>query len=283
MKKAILSLVSKFSKILPDWMKRSLYKLGPFSKLIRRFLNTLVPSGFSTVSIAAGYLSGMYLCLDMKEEKDYWLGTYEPDLLEMIRKKVCSGWVAYDVGANIGYLSLALAKAVGDTGKVYAFEALPENIERLEVNLKMNQMDSMVEIIPAAIIETSKKTNFLIGPSGAMGKALGSEGRSGIHGKTIEVIGISLDDFVYLEGNPPPDLVKMDIEGGEVLALKGMTRLLVDNPPIIFLELHGLEASSQVWDILVGVGFQMFRLKPNLPLVRSREELNWKEYLVAYP
>jgi FkbM family methyltransferase len=225
----------------------------------------------------------MDLFLDLKTEKDYWLGTYEPDLLSIISKGVEQGSVAYDIGANIGYLSLALAKAVGTDGVVFAFEALPENIKRLKDNLRVNQKDLTVNIIQAAVVETSMDVDFYIGPSRAMGKAMGSKGRSGYHGKTIKVKGISLDDFVYEAGNPPPAVVKMDIEGGEVLALQGMTRLLNENPPTIFIELHGEEAANVVWDNLVRAGYHLFRIETGLPKLITKQELNWKEYLVAYP
>ncbi len=225
----------------------------------------------------------MQLRLDLQSEKDYWLGTYEVNLQEVVNQVVKNGWVAYDIGANIGYTSLLLAKAVGETGKVIAFEALPANIKRLRENIDLNGLLSRVKVIHAAVIDTSGEVQFLVGPSDAMGKVLGSAGRTGRHSESISVSGVALDDFVYQDRNPIPQIIKMDIEGGEVLALRGMIRLLSEARPIIFLELHGPEAARITWEVLSSVDYTICRIQPGLPPVQSLAELDWKSYLVGLP
>ena len=69
----------------------------------------------------------------------------------------------------------------------------------------------------------------------------GSAGRDDRYESEVNVLGISLDEFVYGQGNPPPQVVKMDIEGGEVLALPGMRRVLTEARPLMLMELHGPE------------------------------------------
>jgi len=66
--------------------------------------------------VAGGDLAGFTILLDMQVDKDYWLGTYEPDLQAALRELVQPGSILYDVGANIGYVSLLLAKAAGRAG-----------------------------------------------------------------------------------------------------------------------------------------------------------------------
>jgi hypothetical protein len=75
----------------------------------------------------------------------------------------------------------------------------------------------------------------------------------------------------------------MDIEGGEVLALSGMIRLLSEAPPIIFLELHGSKAAQAAWESLTSSGYKICYMKPDLPIVPSLADLDWKAYLVAIP
>jgi FkbM family methyltransferase len=165
---------------------------------------------------------------------------------------------------------------------VCAFEALPANLERLAGNLALNKMETKVSVVNAAVADRSAPTQFLVGPSGGMGKAAGSAGRQEIaYPETIPVPGIALDDFVYNGGNPAPQIVKMDIEGGEVLALPGMKRLLSEAHPLILLELHGPEAAQVAWEILTGAGYQICRMQPGYPWVSRFEELDWKEYVVA--
>ena len=67
----------------------------------------------------------------IKTEKSRWLGTYEPELQAALREFMKPGMTVYDVGANIGYVTLMLAHRTGARGKVFAFEALPVNVERL--------------------------------------------------------------------------------------------------------------------------------------------------------
>lgn len=281
-KRLILSLAAMAARLLSMPVKQGLYRWPVLSGLIRRGLNRAVDQGMTEVTVAAGGLAGMHLSLDLQTEKDYWLGTYEPVLQVAIRDWVRPGVVAYDIGANIGYLTLLLARQVGPEGRVYAFEALPANLERLAGNLALNKMEENVSVVIAAVADRSAQTQFLVGPSGGMGKAVGSTGRQEItYAETITVPGIALDDFVYNEGNPAPQIVKMDIEGGEVLALPGMERVLSEAHPLIFLELHGLEAAQVAWEILTGCGYGVYRMQPGYPRASAVEELDWKAYVVA--
>ncbi len=97
-------------------VKRGLYRFRPLAGLLRGALNRAAPQGFTPVVVAAGGLQGLSLSLDLQEEKDYWLGTYEPDLQAAVAELVQPGMLVYDVGANIGYISLLLARRVGESG-----------------------------------------------------------------------------------------------------------------------------------------------------------------------
>jgi FkbM family methyltransferase len=284
MANALLSFTAWVASWLPVPFKRGLYRLGPFSRLLRGALNRAAPQGLTTVEIAAGSLAGFRLVLDLSREKDYWLGTYEPHLQSAIEDLVRPGMVVYDVGANIGYISLLLANVVGERGQVFAFEALPANLERVRANLSLNPAGERVLVVEAAVIETTRPATFLVGPSGGMGKAAGSAGRREYtYDKMLEVNGVSLDQFVNETGAPVPQVVKMDIEGGEILALPGMQRALSEAPPLIFLELHGGEAAQAAWKILSSAGYRICEMKPGYPRIPSIEALDWKAYIVAFP
>jgi FkbM family methyltransferase len=280
----LLSLTAWLARTLPLEVKRSFYRIKPLATLIRSGLNRAAPLGSTQVIVAAGELAGMALSLDLQSEKDYWLGTYEVDLQAAVADLVEPGMVAYDVGANIGYVSLLLARRVGETGRVFAFEALPANLERLHANLALNDLASRVQVVPVAVVDGDGVVRFRVGPSGGMGKADGSAGRQEVsYQRTINVEGISLDAFVYQHEHPPPAVIKMDIEGGEVLALPGMVRLLVEARPLVLLELHGPQAASRAWGTLMDAGYKICRMSPGYPGVPSLETLEWKSYVVAFP
>lgn len=279
----LLSLASFLARLLPLPLKRGIYRIKPLASLVRRALNQAAPAGLTEVEIAAGLAAGFRMALDMRSEKDYWLGTYEPDLQAALRDLLHPGWTVFDVGANVGYITLMLARQVEANGRVFAFEALPENVERLRENVALNGLGQRVAVVPAAVTDKTGNVHFLVGPSDDTGKALGSAGRQLDYEETIEVAGVALDDFVYREGHPAPQAVKMDIEGGEVLALCGMTRLLDEARPLLLLELHGPESARAAWETLTAAGYTLHRMARGFPRVNSLDELDWKAYVVAMP
>ena len=279
----LMKMAAWAARALPAPVKRWLYKVPFLARFIRRSLNEAVPEGIMEVTIAAGVLEGLCMALDLHTEKDYWLGTYEPDLQAAARQIIKPGMVVYDVGANIGYISLMAARLVENQGKVFSFEALPANIVRLNQNVDLNAMQERVQVVHAAVVDKTDEVSFLAHASGTMGKALGSAGRDEHYTQTIRVQGIALDDFVYINGNPEPVVIKMDIEGGEGMALAGMPRLLKEARPVLLIELHGEEAARQVWGCLKANGYTLRPMRKGAPAIRSLSELDWKAYVIATP
>jgi FkbM family methyltransferase len=284
MRKILLAAAGLAARLLPNSLKQAIYRAKPLAGWIRRGLNRAAPSGLSEVKIAAGDLAGCTFQLDMQTEKDYWLGTYEPELQAALPEVVPPGAVVYDVGANIGYVSLLLARAAGEAGRVFAFEALPDNAARLRRNLELNGMQERVRLFAGAVTGKAGPVRFLVHASGGMGKAAGSAGRQEEHYQAeVTVEGISLDEFVYQHGNPPPQVVKMDIEGGEVMALPGMRRVLAETRPVLLMELHGPESATAAWETLSAAGYRICWMGKGFPRVPSLQEMGWKAYIVAWP
>jgi FkbM family methyltransferase len=269
--------------VLPEPVKRTFYKIPFLARLIRGSLNAAAPKGIAEVTIAAGILEGLHMALNLHTEKDYWLGTYEPDLQAAVSQIIKPGMVVYDIGANIGYISLMAARLVEKQGNIFSFEALPANIARLNQNLALNSLLERVRVIHAAVVDKAGEVCFLTHASGAMGKALGSAGRDEHYTQTIKVQGIALDDFVYILGNLPPAVIKLDIEGGEGMALAGMKHLLKEARPLLLIELHGEEAARQVWDCLKAASYTLQSMRKGAAAIRSLSELDWKAYVIAVP
>lgn len=284
MKNLLLRLAGWLAGWLPAGFVQSIYRQKALAGLLRGALNVAAPQGLSEVRVAGGALKGVRMQLDLQAEKDYWLGSYETGLQAASRDWIRPGMVIYDAGANIGYTSILMARQTGQAGKVFAFEALPANLERLRANLELNGLQDRVTVIPAAVVEAVGQVEFLVSRSGGMGKASGSAGRQEpLYTGSIQVDGIALDEFVFQQGQPPPDLVKLDIEGGEVLALPGMERILGDCRPIIFLELHGPAAAQLAWEMLTGNAYRLCRMERGYAQLTSLEQLNWKAYILATP
>jgi len=277
-----LKIAAEAARSLPESWIQAIYRNPRLARLIRSRLNRAAPHGLVQVQVAAGGLEGVTLELDLQTEKDYWLGIYEPNLQRVIKDWVKPGWVVYDVGANIGYISLLLAQAVQDSGPIYAFEALPDNFTRLQKNIRLNVLEDRIKAVHAAVIDASKPVTFMVGPSSGMGKVVGSAGRQEVvYAQSLTMPGISLDEYVYEAGHPAPQAVKMDIEGGEVLALPGMRRILQEAHPLMLLELHGPESSHVAAQILGDTGYRLYNMAPGYPEVSAGEGLDWKAYLIA--
>lgn len=278
----IVTTASLAARRFPASLSRSIYRVPALANLIREGLNWALEPGFEEVTVAGGDLYGVRLRLNLREEKDYWLGTYEPDVMRTCRDLVVPGMIAYDIGAHIGYISLFLAHRVGEGGQVFAFEALLGNVTRLKEHIDLNAVSHRVHVIHAAVVRENQPVRFFSGPSNATGRALGSAGRKSVFlGDEGLVAGVAIDDFVFQQGHPAPQFIKMDIEGGEILALPGMIRTLQEKKPVLLLELHSEQAIQFTWEILTRVGYNLCTLKKGYPRVVSVEQLGQKAYLVA--
>lgn len=278
----ILRIAAIAARVLPMPIKRAIYQFGPLAKVSRGLLNRVAPIGVNEVVIAGGDLVGLRMQLDLKIEKDLWLGTFEPELQAALREFARPGMVAYDVGANIGYITLLMAKAVGGNGQIFAFEPLPANLERIRANLAINSVADVV-VVPMAVGKQRGQARFLVHQSTGMGKIEGSAGRAGSYRDVVEVDIIDLDAFIFDLGYPAPDIIKIDIEGGEVLALPGMIRVLNDVRPLLFMELHGEEAALVTWRVLSAASYNLYRMKRGYPRIEAMQDLDWKAYVVGIP
>lgn len=183
-------------------------------------------------------IAGNKMCLDLKDPgissdllRD---GIREPFLTESIQEEIREGDVIVDIGANIGYYALQEARLVGDNGKVYAIEPVPENVELLKKNIELNNY-SNIEVFQLAVGGVNKTDYVYI--SNCRNTASMIKTRASIDKVPIEVT--TLDKF--LKNKPQPNLIRMDVEGYEVEIVKGMRRLLESNNPLkLIVELHPL-------------------------------------------
>lgn len=132
-------------------------------------------------------------------------GPYEKGEVEL--KK--GDWVI-DAGANIGMFSIFAAKKVGDNGKVFAFEPIPETQKLLKRNIELNGIKN-IEVIPFALGEGKKELNFSLFP----GSLECSSAYFDNEGTTAKASQISLDQFVEENRIPKVDFIKSDVEGME--------------------------------------------------------------------
>jgi len=209
----------------------------------------------------------------------YALGTSEPLIQDVFAEHVRVGGVVWDVGANIGFFSLIAARLVGAQGKVVAFEPLPENQRAIRRNVELNGMEN-VELVPLALSEREGEAELQIHDSPTWAK-LDTTGDTSFKGdaeaaSSVRVAVSTLD--AQLARLAAPDLVKMDIEGAEVAALRGALRLLDECRPTLICELHGTNAA--VAELLRAHGYEVHALEtPEL----APEDAPWHAHVIATP
>lgn len=154
-------------------------------------------------------------------------------MASVFKQVVKPGMTVVDIGAYVGYYTIIASKIVGNSGKVFSFEPDPSNYSILLRNIEANRCHNVVSI-QKAVSDRSGHLIFFLNPIDSTCHTLYPlEGR-GV--KKISVECCKLDDLLADER---VEIIKMDIEGAELVALQGMTRTLAYNPDIIlFIELQ---------------------------------------------
>jgi FkbM family methyltransferase len=137
--------------------------------------------------------------------------------------------VVVDIGANIGYYTLLAASQVGPDGRVLAFEPSGANRSMIQMSLNANGLRN-VRLWPYAVADEERVVGF------DMRDSNGWISWDDPLNACYQVRAVTLDRF--LESEPRVDVVKMDIEGAEDRALRGMHRLIRNHRPVIFTEFN---------------------------------------------
>ncbi|MGH7787985.1 MAG: FkbM family methyltransferase, partial [Candidatus Binatia bacterium] len=157
------------------------------------------------------------------------LGLRDGPARRLIGREVQAGMVAVDVGANLGWYSLALARRVGAEGRVYAIEPEPGNVELLTRALGGGRLPQ-VEIRQVAAADYSGWMTLYLGESDRgdhrIFPAAGERRR-------LTVRAVSLDDL--LAAAPRVDLIKLSVQGAEVSVLRGLRQTLARQPDLRLL------------------------------------------------
>jgi FkbM family methyltransferase len=185
-------------------------------------------------------------------------GRVERFTVQLLRELVKPGMVVVDVGAYLGYYTLLAARGTGSTGEVHAFECNPVNHRFLLHNLRLNELLGNVVASTSAVSDRPGRLPFFVRGWDLSESSLWQESHTT---DVIEVPSTTLDEEL---GGQPVDVLKMDIEGGEVLALDGMTATIAASPNLImFVECNpsALAASGssagQLVERLRGLGFDV--------------------------
>ena len=171
----------------------------------------------------------------------YLLGVIETDVQDLLCQWLRAGMTVYDIGANVGFLSVIVARLVGGSGRVIAFEPVPSLAQQTARNAQLNGFEHL-SIYPVALSDTDGEAIFQVSQNLTMGK-LASPKSSGGSATDLVVRSNRLDTVIREQCLPYPDLVKVDVEGAEAAVLDGAIEVLQRARPLLLIELHSTNAA----------------------------------------
>jgi FkbM family methyltransferase len=186
--------------------------------------------------INAGPAAGLTFEVTLPFDKAIWSGTYESAFAEVLARAVKRGGVCYDIGGYRGYMAGVMAAA--GASKVLVFEPLPENQQAIRRLCALNPA-LLVELLCLAVGKGDGLAHLTTMSDRSMAKLATSlfQPDAGALGE-IEVRLRTIDALVQEGTIPPPDLVKIDVEGAECDVLAGAAETLRRWRPTVLLEAH---------------------------------------------
>jgi FkbM family methyltransferase len=231
------------------------FKRTSIGRVFHRWYLKLRFGDGAVVLVSSGPLVGMRLRKYLRTfAPEFVTGDYEAPLSAALTRELRPGQTFYDVGANVGFFSLLAAKVTGPAGKVIAVEPHPETIRQLRAQFEVNGLAN-TQAIEAAVCDRVGTTT-LIDDFACMVKMHDLEPTLA-EPNTITAATTTLDDVAAQVGFP--DVVKMDIEGAEILALRGATKVL-DRKPTLLVEVHSEQLSRDFYPLLESFGYNFYRL-----------------------
>ena len=180
------------------------------------------------------------------------------------------GKTVYDVGGNIGIMSLFFSRAVGPKGCVLTFEPNPDTIPLLEDNITVNDL-SNVRIYNVAIGATSHTGELVVNRgrrgSGSMEQSIVEQYRLSGENRHYQVRIWPLDELTKKRNLPLPDFIKIDTEGYEYQCLLGMREIIESCWPRLYIEMHGASDqrkknnAKKVFTFLIDRGYTLHQVQ----------------------
>jgi FkbM family methyltransferase len=250
-------------------------------QLIRKYgLRALRTLG-REIRIRHHWIPGQTIVLHSFKHKGYWWHgrAREHDEMVAVAKLLREGDIVIEVGAHIGYLTTYFADIVGPNGKVVAFEPSDENESYLSRNVAGLPQ---VEVDRHGVADFQGKASFFVESLTGQNNSLYNDyvvfeqnaknaGVAATH-KTVS-IEVTTIDLACKARNMSPDFIKIDIEGAELDALRGMPDTLASAHPIIFIEIT--KNTEECFAIFEAAGYAAFdaSLRPAQAVIKDNSTL----------
>jgi FkbM family methyltransferase len=210
-----------------------------------------MPKSIRDHRILSGPSRGLHIVTSWHDYPTAILGSTERPLLRWLQKSVRPGETWLDIGAHCGYIAIALGRLVGPEGRVFAFEPTPSTTGHLTQTRVLNNLQNLT-VLPVALgspEELELKRLPVV-------RGMASSTLQG--GERTETILVARLDWLWPKIcglREQIDGVKIDVEGMEIMVLRGMAKLLRAFKPKLVIELHPGVARGELLDLVESVGY----------------------------
>ncbi|MBU3699609.1 MAG: FkbM family methyltransferase [Candidatus Kapabacteria bacterium] len=263
---------------------------GKYSLLMRLYFPYFAPRTATKVTSTLKF--GMRMHLDLTEYLQshlYVFGDYELPTIRFIRQRLQANAVCIDVGAQMGYLTLAMATAAGRATTVHSFEPEDVNAKRFLENMTLNNL-SNVHLHRCAVSNVDGTLRLYLSKDMNAGTHSTVYNPDNVSTDFIEIPSTTLDSFSTTHGLQRMDLVKIDVEGAEFDVLRGAETVLRTLRPCVILELsdalqkaHGTTC-RQIKQHMADRGYSAFTIADDgTPVPSALDALHMNDNVVFLP
>jgi protein O-GlcNAc transferase len=220
----------------------------------------------SDAELVVNVRGGARLCVpaDVRQYTPYVLLEQEDwfeDEIRFVRRFLREGMQAVDVGASYGVYTVAMARAVGAQGRVWAFEPTPQSADYLSRSLELNGLHN-VRLRREALSDSAGSFAFGVG----VNPELNALGANGPHASgAIEVRTVTLDQVAAAEDWRVVDFMKLDVEGHELEVIQGGRQFLSSASPLLMLEIKAAgKFDLRALRPLTELGYRIYHLLPGM-------------------
>ncbi|MCC6640525.1 MAG: FkbM family methyltransferase [Deltaproteobacteria bacterium] len=193
----------------------------------------------------------------------FYFGDFDPKISWVCRRVLVPGDVAIDLGANIGIVAFQMARCVGPTGRVHAFEPQPDLVKRLAEDATANGYTQIV-VHPVALSDHDGRAHFNVAHDNCGGAALSDAEAPGYRRIEVEVRRAArVFEGLDLPARARVRLVKLDVEGHEDIVLADLRSWLeVKSPDVVVFEAG---ATDRFWTLprvttLIDAGYRLLSI-----------------------
>lgn len=251
---------------LVPWRWRGAIKRIPLLAPFQRWLLARFVEGRTFVhAVDAGPARGLRYPITLPADKGIWTGAYELELAQAMAAAVPRGSVCLDIGGWRGFFGGVMALA--GAARVVIFEPLPANAVQIRKMIELNP-GLPVELMEAAVSDAEGEIEFCLMPETSMGKMAESSFQAGTtSSRRIKVRTVAIDSLVAAGRLGVPAVIKVDVEGAELLVLRGARQVLAAHGPKLFMEIHSRELGKECRALLTELGYTVQTVEPGEPEV----------------